>query len=293
MGESGTEHTEALAMVDAFASVGANSFDITWTDATGEEQAFRRNWLAAHLYQALPAWMLDDAERKQRNVIVRPRAGSSVTLVQLDDLDAAKLARVTDAAFLILETSPGNYQAWVALRAADDKDFVRRFKKGVGADATASGATRVAGSLNFKTKYAPNFPRVMIRAAHLERVTTIAALERLGLVAAPELVAQPLRTPPPARVSSGVNRKWPSYAICLDGAPLDSEEVGPDRSRADFVWCMTAITWGWTAPEAAARLMEESTKAQANGKAYAELTARNAALAVQRRCQQPKRHRMG
>ena len=67
--------------------------------------------------------------------------------------------------FLALETSPGNYQAWLALSGNEDKDFARRLRKGVGADATASGATRVAGSLNFKDKYAPNFPRVTIHAA--------------------------------------------------------------------------------------------------------------------------------
>ena len=52
---------------------------------------------------------------------------------------------------------------------------------------------------------------------------------------------------------------------------------------------MTAITWGWSVDETAERLMEESAKAQANGKGYAELTARNAALAVERRKQQPQR----
>ena len=56
---------------------------------------------------------------------------------------------------------------------------------------------------------------------------------------------------------------------------------------------MTAITWGWSIDDTAQRLMEESAKARANGKGYAELTARNAALAVERRRQQPKRHRMG
>ena len=78
---------------------------------------------------------------------------------------------------------------------------------------------------------------------------------------------------------------------CLDGAPLNSEETGPDISRADFVWCMTAITWGWSVDDTAERLMEESTKAQANGKGYAELTARNAALAVERRHGQSRRNR--
>ena len=93
---------------------------------------------------------------------------------------------------------------------------------------------------------------------------------------------------PPARSISGSNRKWPSYAIALDGAPLNSEETGPDVSRADFVWCMTAITWGFGKDETAERLMQESAKAQAQGKGYAELTASNAALAVERRKRQPR-----
>jgi hypothetical protein len=55
---------------------------------------------------------------------------------------------------------------------------------------------------------------------------------------------------------------------------------------------MTAITWGWSVDETKARLMEESAKAQANGERYADLTARNAALAVERRRDQPRRHRV-
>jgi hypothetical protein len=112
---------------------------------------------------------------------------------------------------------------------------------------------------------------------------------QLGLVAPAEELA-PL---PPARSRAvpGSNRKWPSYSHALEGAPLDSEGHGPDRSRADFVWCMTAATWGFGVEETAERLIEESSKAQANGKAYAELTARNAAAAVERR-RWPVRQRM-
>jgi RepB DNA-primase from phage plasmid len=62
-----------------------------------------------------------------------------------------------------LETSPGNYQAWVAIPAGQsNQDFARRLRKGTGADETASGATRVAGSLNFQEKYAPDLPAVQI-----------------------------------------------------------------------------------------------------------------------------------
>ena len=191
--------------------------------------------------------------------------------------------------FLTLETSPGNYQAWLAMPGAEDKDFARRVRKGTGADATASGATRVAGSLNFKDKYAPTFRAWRSAQAQAGRLTSAAELDRLGLVAAPETVAQPLRMPPARSRPGPGSRRWPSYARCVDGAPLNSEETGPDISRADFVWCMTAITWGWSTEETAERLMEESTKAQANGRGYADLTARNAAQAVERRRQQPTR----
>lgn len=210
----------------------------------------------------------------------------------LDDLKAANLSRLAPAVFLTLETSPGNFQAWAAMQGAEDKDFARRVRKGTGADPTASGATRVAGSLNFKDKYAPDFPRVTVRQANRGRLTTNAELEGLGLVAEPEIPAQPLRiTPARLRAATGTNRKWPSYARCVDGAPSNQDETGPDISRADFVFCMTAITWGWSVNDTAERLMEESTKAQANGKGYCELTARNAAAAVERRHQQPRPHR--
>lgn len=287
-GSTGIGHTEAQAMLNTFASVGAAGFDVTWTTRTGDKEWFRRGMSLADLARTLPA-MLDSAPGMQRNIIVRPR-GQAVTFIQLDDLKADQLPCLAPAVFLILETSLGNFQAWLAMPDIADKDFARRVRKGAGADPTASGATRVAGSLNFKDKYAPAFPRVTIHQANPGRMTSTAALERLGLVAAPE-AAQPLRISPARSRPTGGSRKWPSYARCVDGAPLNSEETGPDISRADFVFCMTAITWGWSIDETKERLMEESTKAQANGERYAELTARNAALAVERRREQPRRHR--
>jgi hypothetical protein len=271
-------------MLNAFSSVGAIRFTVTWTTLAGDKEFFQRGANLADLARALPA-MLDSAVGKQRNVIVRPH-GPAVMFVQLDDLKADQLPRLAAAVFLILETSPGNFQAWLAMPNIADKDFARRLRKGTGADPTASGATRVAGSLNFKQKYAPAFPRVSIRQASHGRLTSVAELERLGLVAARE-AAQPLRISPARSRSTGGSRKWPRYARCVDGAPLNSEETGPDISRADFVFCMTAITWGWSVDETKARLMEESAKAQANGERYAELTARNAALAVERQRDQP------
>ena len=169
----------------------------------------------------------------------------------------------------------------MALKTRDcDKDFARRLRKRAGADDTASGATRVAGSLNFKDKYAPDFPRVEISHVTPGLITDTATLEKLGLVTAPEQPAPAsFRVSPPR----SDNRKWPSYDWCVQGAPENRDKTRPDVSRADFTWCMTAITWGWSIEETAANLLEISTKARENGERYALMTAQNAAAAVERR----------
>jgi len=275
-----TGQSEARAMLDAFASVGATRFDVTWTNRSGEPRRFREAVALADLTRTMPG-MLDEATARQRNLIIRPH-GPGVTFIQLDDLTADKLPRIAPAMFLSLETSPGSFQAWLAMAGDDDKEFARRVRKGAKADLSASGATRIAGSLNFKERYAPDFPRVTIRQARAGRRTSAGQLDQLGLVAPPDVFA-PL---PPARSVS--NRRWPSYSDSLAGAPMNRDGKGPDRSRADFVWCMTAITWGFGVDATAERLMEESTKAREYGKGYADLTARNAALAVERRRPTPR-----
>jgi hypothetical protein len=84
-------------------------------------------------------------------------------------------------------------------------------RKGTGADPGASGATRISGSLNFKEKYAPDYPRVGIHAAQPGRTTTTDELEQLGLAAPPEEFA-------PVAPALSTNRHWPSYDKALDGA---------------------------------------------------------------------------
>ena len=176
--------------------------------------------------------------------MVRPVSARAV-FIQLDDLSQAGLEKLKPAAFLGLETSPGNFQAWVAIPGGQsDKDFARRLRKGAGADDTASGATRVAGSVNFKDKYAPNFPTVKIAHSTLGLITNPAQLESMGLVAAPEKPAPPiLRLSHMDRIRTN---KWPSYQRCVQDAPENRDKTGPDISRADFTWCMTALTWGWS-----------------------------------------------
>jgi hypothetical protein len=283
-------HGEAQAMLDICASVGATAVDLTLTSSAGEKEWFRRNLPLAELGRMLTA-MLDDATAKKRNVIIRPH-GPTVTLLQLDDLKAHQLPPAA-VVFVTLETSPGNYQAWLALPGKLDKEFASRIRKGAGADIGASGATRIPGRFNFKDDHAPEktgrpeYPRVTITEARRGQMTTVTELDQLGLVA-PKQEFRPLS---PARFTNP--RKWPSYEIAVDGAPLNKAGTGPSLSHADFVWCMTCSTWGFDEKEIIERLLEESEHARRpeNGRPYAERTAKNALGYVERRRQQ-KRERI-
>jgi hypothetical protein len=269
----------ALAMINTFASVGTTRFDVTLTSSSAKKEQFWRGMPLADFRRELPG-MLTAAVKCERNVIVRPH-GTNRAFIQLDDLKADQLILLAPAVFLALETSPGNFQAWVVLAGSEDRDFARRLRKGTGADATASGATRIAGSLNFKDKYAPHFPRVALHCANPGRLATAAELDRLGLVAPPD-PDRTMRPPARSRPGTGV-RKWPSYERCLERAPPSQGSPGENRhSIADFTWCLIAADWGWPVEEIAARLLEESTKARDNGHAYALKTATRAAEAADR-----------
>jgi hypothetical protein len=91
-----------------------------------------------------------------------------------------------DVAFLTLQTNPGNHQAWVSVSGAGDpKDLARRLRKQTGADISASGSTRLAGTLNYKRKYEPDFPTVCIVSTVPGRIVTAQRLEELGMLSPP------------------------------------------------------------------------------------------------------------
>ena len=277
------DNRKALDMLDAFASVGVRAFDVTMTDIKGDKipRGFQANRGLDQLRASIGP-LIERATRARENFIIRPRS-TGATLIQLDDLTTEAAANVARHAFMVLCTSPGNFQAWVAVTDAPP-DFARRLRKGSGADPSASGATRISGSLNFKTKYAPAFPTVEITQANAGNVTTAAELGSAGLVAPAEEApaARSFVRVSPAR-RAGKARRWPSYTLCVQNAPPIHQGDRPDVSRADFTWCMIAIDWGHSEEATAARLMEESPKARENGEAYAVQTAARAAAAVARR----------
>jgi len=271
---------QALPTLEVFASVGATGFCLTFTDIDGSMREHRPTQRIDPLKRALP-YLMRRAAGRQWNVIIRPHA--SVTLVQLDDLNAEKLARVQSEAFLTLETSPGNFQAWVAISSART-DTASRLKRGVGADPGASGASRLPGSRNYKRRYEPHFPTVALIDSAPGRIVTPERLRDMGLL------AEPIRHTWIQRVQQTAPRRWPSYQMCLDRGPPNQSKTGVDRSRVDMAWAIIAADWGWQEDEIAARLMQVSDKAKLEGERYCVLTAKKAVtIAFQRNPQADSR----
>ena len=275
---------QAVKMLETFASIGATHFDVTFTHLSGGQRGFRRYRPLDEVKESMRP-LVATQTRRQNNVIVRPRV-EGATCIQLDDLDREKGARIAPAAFLMIETSPGSYQAWLAVKDAPE-GFAARLRRGLGVDKYASGATRLAGTYNFKPKYAPGFPVVRIAARTRGKFATVDELEAMGVVAAdikPVEITQPAGRP--GREAS----RWPSYQMCLDRAPESESRPGhPRGSIADFTWCKIALSWGHPVEATAARLMQESEKARENGEAYAVKTAQRAVVPAAQRNQKQLR----
>jgi hypothetical protein len=268
---------EASVMLDLFESLGVRSINLTITDEAGRKVAFKRYTTVEMLRAALPGLLLASTEQRL-NVIVRPLAPRALSLIQLDDLTSSQVDRVRAMSFLVLETSPGNFQAWLAVRDAD-ADIARRLKRAAGADPNASGATRLAGSYNFKGKYAQEYPRVRLSSIAPGRTVTVDELHRAGLIAIEERASN--GAPRAPRFQHGHRLLvWPSYARCLAAAPRAKNHDGKDRSAADFEFCLISIDRGWSVEDTTHQLMQESEKARSIGHNYALFTARRAASVV-------------
>jgi hypothetical protein len=267
-------------MLDAFASVGARVFDLSIIDMKRDKvKGQQRTGSSLDEMRRTIGRVLQDSERNRHNVIIRPRSTTAL-LIQLDDMDDAKAAQIEGHAFMTIRTSPGNGQVWIAVsdgpKESDEeaaRDFKTRVRRGAGADHSATGATRIAGSLNFKSEYAPDFPRVEITRLSPGSMTTVAALEQAGLIAPAEVPA-PTITPPASVPLSKMRRPgpivtgpqhWPDYDRALRGAPLKHKPDGTtqrDRSMADYMFCRWAAQRGHSIDAIAAKLAEVSERAQ-------------------------------
>lgn len=272
-----TTTTESRQMLSAFASVGATHFDVTLKDERNGKTSFDKARTLNGLALSLTS-LLYRAEREQIDIIVRPRGKNETEFIQLDDLTAESIQRVRPFSFVIIETSRGNFQAWLCVTGADETT-ARRIREATGADLHASGAVRLCGTTNHKKEHAPDFPAVRLVESQRGRTTTAAELHAVGLLieTPTETTTTPPRVPCPHRFQS---RTYPDYGRCLKDAPEKQRSEGKDISRADWQFSLIAADRGFNADEIAAELMRVSEKAKTDGIKYAERTAKRAVESV-------------
>jgi hypothetical protein len=107
---------QAFELLLAFASVGVKTFAVTFTDIEGRKlpKGYYSHCTLEQLRHMLGP-RLKVATTLQHNFIIRPGQSERVELVQLDDLAEPALRRLGPVSLVVLQTSPGNGQSWLAV----------------------------------------------------------------------------------------------------------------------------------------------------------------------------------
>jgi hypothetical protein len=274
---------QAMATVEAFESVGATEFKVVLLSTVPEggkaECVAARDVKAKQLRQQVVA-LVNESERRSVSVCLRPQNG---VLIQVDDANAEVFNRFLPYCFAAIETSPGNFQPWLALAAGttegervSTRERLLRQLKGTGANGGAYNSVRMPGSINAKEKYKTalgSYPRVQLVYVQPGRTVTPLELDRAGLLAPVEVK---IKAEPPRYTSAKLPSQWPDYHELLQRKWLDAEGR-PDRSSADISWSMAALRAGWPQHSVVSELDRLSDKAAGRRDDYAERTVDAAA----------------
>ena len=166
------------AVTRQIVAMGGDVFEIGLYKPEGagnsEPPMIPRTWDMQAVLRAIP-W-LRFQNRNGRNIYIRPRGEHSLSLI--DDLTAASIERMKADGFhpaLVVETSPGNFQAWLKhsrrlskeLGTAVARALAQEYDGDLGA-ADWRHFGRLAGFTNRKEKYEADglFPFVMLRQAN-------------------------------------------------------------------------------------------------------------------------------
>jgi hypothetical protein len=95
---------KALAMLVAFASASARTFDLSLTGLHGEPIKGRQRpgQSLEQMRRSIPR-VLREAEHNQHNVIIRPRSAIAL-LIQLDDFTIEKTTQVEPCTFMVADS---------------------------------------------------------------------------------------------------------------------------------------------------------------------------------------------
>src|SRR6266550_2705347 len=168
-----TKNTEEAVQLQV-AAMHAEVFEIGLFDPNSSRQMLPRVWDRNTLLRSI-SWLRVKNERG-RNIYIRPSGEHRLTLI--DDLGWRAVGRLKDKGFetaVIVETSPGNFQAWLNHGVVFSKDLstfaarllARRFL-GDPASADWRHYGRLAGFTNRKEKYRKEnglYPFVLLHEA--------------------------------------------------------------------------------------------------------------------------------
>ena len=196
-------------------------------------------------------------------------------IIQVDDASAEVYERLKPFAFAAIETSPGNFQVWLALpksfiRADGEiseegkalrKRLLKKFEAGgETANGGAYGSTRLPGTFNIKEKYQPDFPQIQLTHVCMGRIVTPEELDAAGLLSpAPVRPASTFAESPRYR-NSKLPTAWPDYQYYVSRAPL-KEDGQPNVSRADESFVVRCFSLGHSRHSIAAKLRSVRDKA--------------------------------
>jgi hypothetical protein len=281
-----------IAALEVFESVGASDFEVTHLHDPSPAKDKKREYepvdgaaFRENLETYLEMNRTVQAGGEYWSMAVRPRS-ERVVFWQVDEATRATCERYRAVSFLQIKTSPDNYQSWLAIGDELEKEELDAARKRLlsvvkrtGGNGGSFGALRWPGSTNHKPeRKQADGTQPVVRIVHLEmgRVTTIAELEELGLLAPP---VEKTERPNFKVCANKVPTKWPSWEQELGYCRL-KESGDPDRSEADFRWCRTAFLWGWSDTDVAAELRNVSPKARNETKHYINVTVEAARAAV-------------
>jgi len=176
----------AEAVRAQLAGMGAERYDVGAYDRQADEMLLRREWTPAQVEASVGWFKVMNAQG--RDIYIRPSGSSGLYIV--DDVPAATVERMRAEGYApaaVVETSPGNHQAWVRVSDAPlskgegtavARDLAERF----GGDMSSANwrhMGRVAGFTNRKEEHRQpdgRYPYVRLRDASGDRATEAPAI---------------------------------------------------------------------------------------------------------------------
>ncbi len=283
----------AAAVQQQVAAMGSELFEVGLYNpnvGAGESVMIPRVWDADTIVKSVP-W-LRYQNRAGRNIYIRPRGEHDLNMV--DDLTKDAVSAMKEAGFnpaLIVETSPGNYQAWVKHPERLSKEVstaaARALAEKFGGDRGAADWRhfgRLAGFTNRKAKYfvasTGLYPFVRLIEAEGEAYP---AAERFLAAMKSDLERRHAEREQLRQRTQTVTIR-PQHLKSIDVFRVDGR-YGGDRTRVDLAYAVYALSRGASPAEVDAAIRSRDLSHKGNERRqndYVERTIKKALATIAR-----------